>query len=241
MSTLALLRERRSVRHFTAADPGRERVAEVIEDAAWAPSGGNEQPWEVMALSPRECAGLRERFEQRTWAGRVPKVRTLLEAAAGGPLPMAEVGPRIHARIEADGLVRGAPWALVVHTRPPAPPDPAVLAEAGAWTRAALDSRWHAPASVTAFVSGPLNARVRRDSCVGFVLSLCLAAHARGLGTCIQYGYLAFEDELKETLGIDPQQSLVAVVLLGWPDPESPVNAAAIEGARRRPVPVVWR
>ncbi|MFY0534409.1 nitroreductase family protein [Nannocystis pusilla] len=87
----------------------------------------------------------------------------------------------------------------------------------------------------------PLDARVRRDSCVGFVLSLCLAAHARGLGTCIQYGYLAFEDELKETLGIDPQQSLVAVVLLGWPDPESPVNAAAIEGARRRPVPVAWR
>ena len=76
---------------------------------------------------------------------------------------------------------------------------------------------------------------------MGFVLSLCLAAHARGLGTCIQYGYLAFEAELKETLGIDPQQSLIAVVLLGWPDPESPINAAAIEGARRRPVPVTWR
>lgn len=241
MSAPALLRERRSVRHFTDTDPGPGRVAAVIEDAAWAPSGGNEQPWEVMALSPRACAGLRDRFEQRTWAGLIPKVRTLLEAAAGGPLPMAEVGPRIHARIEADGLVRGAPWALVVHTRPPAPPDPAALAEADAWTRAALEPRWHAPASVMAFVSGPLDARVRRESCAGFVLSLCLAAHARGLGTCIQYSYLAFEDEIKQTLGIDPRQSLVAVVLLGWPDPESPINAAAIEGARRRPVPVVWR
>ena len=240
MSATALLRGRRSVRHFTADDPGRERVAEVLEEAAWAPSGGTEQPWEVLALPPGACTAFRERFEHRAWAGLVPKVRTLVEAA-GGPLPMAEAGPRIHARIEADGLVRGAPWALVVHTRPPTPPDPATLAEAEAWARGALEPRWHAPAAAMAFASGPLDERVRRESCVGFVLALCLAAHARGLGTCIQYAYLAFEAEIKDALGLDPRQAMVAVVLLGWPDSESPVNAAAARGARRRPVPVVWR
>jgi nitroreductase len=235
------LRDRRSVRHFTDADPGRERIAEVLEEAAWAPSGGNEQPWEVVALSPSECAALRERFEHRAWASVIPKVRTLLEDAVGGPLPMAEAGPRIHARIETEALVRGSPWALVVHTRAPAPPDPAVLAEAEAWARVALEPRWHAPAAATAFASGPLNDRVRRDSCVGFVLALCLAAQARGLGTCIQYGYLTFETELEEVLGIDQHQTLIAVVLLGYPDLTSPVNAAAVRNAQRRPVPVVWR
>lgn len=235
------LRERRSVRHFTDEDPGRERVAEVIERAAWAPSGGNEQPWEVVALSPPACAAFRERFEHRAWAGLFPKVRALLEASFGGPVPMSEAGPKIHARIEADGLVRGSPWALVVHTRPSRPADPSALAEAQAWTRAALDPRWHASADVMAEMTGALDARVRQESCAGFVLALCLAAHAHALGTCIQYSYLAFEAEIKEALEIDRRQRLVAVVLLGRPDPTSEANASAIRNARRRPVPVSWR
>lgn len=238
---MSVLRERRSVRHFTDEDPGRERVAAVIERAAWAPSGGNEQPWEVVALSPAACAAFRERFEHRAWAGLVPKVRALLERAAGGPLAMSEAGPQIHARIEADGLVHGSPWALVVHTRPSPPPDPSALAEADAWTRAALDPRWHASADVMAEMTGALDARVRKESCAGFVLALCLAAHTDALGTCIQYSYLAFEREIKAALEIDPHQELVAVVLLGRPDPTSEANASAIRNARRRPVRVAWR
>lgn len=241
MSTTSLLRERRSVRHFTDEDPGRARVAEIIADAAWAPSGGNEQPWEVLALSPSECAALRARFEQRAWAGLFPKVRELVAAAADQPLSMTEAGPKVHDTIARTGLVRGSPWALVIHTRPPPAPDPAVLAEVEAWTHAHLDPRWHAPRSQLHHTSGPLNVRVRRESCAGFALALCLAAHARDLGTCINYSYLALADELKTYLDLDPAQELVAVVLLGYPDPTSPTNAAAIAGARRRPVPVVWR
>src|SRR5690606_23429806 len=108
----------------------------------------------VVALSPPACAAFRERFEHRAWAGLFPKVRALLEASAGAPVPMSEAGPKIHARIEADGLVRGAPWALVVHTRPSRPPEPSALAEAQAWTREALDARWHASTDVMAEMTG---------------------------------------------------------------------------------------
>lgn len=49
---LAALRERRSVRGFTAEPVSREEVAAILEAGRWAPSGLNNQPWRFLAILP---------------------------------------------------------------------------------------------------------------------------------------------------------------------------------------------
>ena len=49
-----LVRARRSVRKFTDEPVSREDLQEVLEDACWAPSGQNLQPWFFQALTKPE-------------------------------------------------------------------------------------------------------------------------------------------------------------------------------------------
>ncbi len=49
-----LVRARRSVRKFTDEPVSREDLREILEDACWAPSGQNLQPWFFQALTKQE-------------------------------------------------------------------------------------------------------------------------------------------------------------------------------------------
>lgn len=51
MDVSQALRERRSVRAFTSQVPTAELVQRLMQDAAWAASGGNMQPWRVAAMA----------------------------------------------------------------------------------------------------------------------------------------------------------------------------------------------
>ena len=51
MDVSQALRERRSVRAFTSQVPTAELVQRLMQDAAWAASGGNMQPWRVAAIA----------------------------------------------------------------------------------------------------------------------------------------------------------------------------------------------
>ena len=51
MDVSQALRERRSVRAFTSQVPSAELVQQLMQDAAWAASGGNMQPWRVAAIT----------------------------------------------------------------------------------------------------------------------------------------------------------------------------------------------
>ena len=51
---LELVRQRRSIRAFTADPVSDELVDQVIEAARWAPSGTNSQPWEFVVVRDQE-------------------------------------------------------------------------------------------------------------------------------------------------------------------------------------------
>jgi nitroreductase len=51
---LELVRQRRSVRAFTADPVADEVVEQIIEAARWAPSGANSQPWEFVVVRDQE-------------------------------------------------------------------------------------------------------------------------------------------------------------------------------------------
>jgi nitroreductase len=56
------------------------------------------------------------------------------------------------------------------------------------------------------------------------VQTFCLAAHAKGLGTCIMAMAVAYPDVLHELLPQARDQRFVVGVALGVPDREAPVN-----------------
>lgn len=48
---LALMRRRRSVRHFSSEPVPRELIENALRTAGTAPSGANQQPWTFVAIS----------------------------------------------------------------------------------------------------------------------------------------------------------------------------------------------
>jgi nitroreductase len=60
---------------------------------------------------------------------------------------------------------------------------------------------------------------------------LVLAAHAMGLGTCPIGLITAFEDEIRETLNLREDRTVILGVAVGYPDPDAPLNRARSERA----------
>lgn len=56
MDARELLTTRRSVRRFEQKPVSQELLAEIVELARYAPSGGNFQPWEIIAVDEPETA-----------------------------------------------------------------------------------------------------------------------------------------------------------------------------------------
>ncbi|MDQ1262880.1 MAG: hypothetical protein QG575_2061 [Euryarchaeota archaeon] len=54
METLQAIKTRRSIRKFLNKPVSREMLKELLEAAMFAPSAGNEQPWQFIVLDERE-------------------------------------------------------------------------------------------------------------------------------------------------------------------------------------------
>lgn len=100
----ALMRRRRSVRHFSERAVPREVIEACIRAAGTAPSGANRQPWRFVAVGdPEVKRRIREAAEDEErafYSGRAP--REWLEALA--PLGTDEHKP----------FLERAPWLVVV-------------------------------------------------------------------------------------------------------------------------------
>jgi nitroreductase len=61
------IRQRRSIRRYTDAPVAKELLERLLEDACWAPSAENYQPWHFVALTkPEEIALLSESLQKST-------------------------------------------------------------------------------------------------------------------------------------------------------------------------------
>jgi nitroreductase len=54
---------------------------------------------------------------------------------------------------------------------------------------------------------------------------ICLAAHAQGLGSCIEAQLALHPDLVRRHLNLTPTHKIVVGIALGYPDPEAPANA----------------
>lgn len=211
MDLTEALRGTGAVREFTGQPVTDEVVARILDNARFAPSGGNAQAWHVVLV---KSADLKSRLRDLY----LPGWRDYLAMSAAGLRPWA---PTNDAGAEAAALA-AAPAEL--------------LAAAEQGFAGQLD---RCPVLLVIFADLAALAAVDRDadrysfaggaSVYPFVWSILLAARAEGLGGVLTTMAIRHEDEVKSLLGAPDQWAVAAVVALGHP-----VRPA--RRLRRRPV-----
>ena len=75
---------------------------------------------------------------------------------------------------------------------------------------------------------------------VGLVVqTICLLAHARGLGTCIMAAAVRYPDLLRKIASIPDDMRIAVGIALGYPDPDYPLNRFERKRAESREI-VHW-
>ena len=190
---LETMRTTFAAREFTDAPVPDEAIARWIDDARFAPSGGNRQGWRVIVV--REPATKRAIAELG-----VPTMKRYVAQVAAGEAPWNTVNPtRLSAaQIEAQPVparlvdaIALAPVVLVVCV------DLAVVAS--------FDSQL----ARVGVISGA--------SIYPFVWNLLLAANADGFGGTLTTFSVGAEPELRKLLGVPQQFAVAAVLPIGAP------------------------
>ena len=190
MELIEALRANPSIREFTSEPVSDAEVASILDDARFAPSGGNRQPWRVAVIQDRP---LRRRLADLcgpVWSDYVAIGATgHTPFAVAGPQPeVAPVGPQPNPLLDAIELV------------------PVVLVVAADLTAVAMmDKDLERPA-----LSGGA-------SVYPFVHSILLAARDRGLGGVMTTFLARAEDGARPLLDLPPDWAVASMVCLGHP------------------------
>jgi nitroreductase len=204
MDVSSAVRGRRSIRKFQQKEVPQEVIREILEDALWAPSWGNTQPWEFYVVTGETL----ERFKE---ANR----NKFLEGEAQSPdVPMPGMWPDPHKK-RYTALGKSALEALSIG-------------------REDLEARKRYYADMFYLFDAPclilicLDKRLAIEYAmldVGLITqTICLLAHEKGLGTCMLANSSRYPELLREMLPIPEGKIIVIGTALGYPDLDSRVN-----------------
>ncbi len=211
MDVEQVLRGTGAVREFLDDPVAPELLYAILDDARFAPSGGNRQAWHVTVIEDIELRRAVRDLYLDAWHDYVAHGLEGLVAFS----PTASAAERRRAeqrRGEAEALSRPEGFAERLHEVP------VLLAVSVDLTQLAATDR-----------------DLERYTLVGgasiypFVWSILLAARARGLGGVMTTVATRHEPEVAPLIGLGPREALAALVALGHP-------ARLATRLRRRPV-----
>jgi len=199
---------RRAIRRYLPTPVPADVVDEILTEARWAPSAGNTQCTEVLVVTgdvlERTRATLREQAESE--AQPAPDI-----APAAWPEPiqsrMTTLFQTRVAFVAAEEAKRGIP--------PLEPPVPPMVAMAGLFG---------APVLLLLVMDRDVAVPYGCFDAGLFAQTIALAAHNRGLGTCIMTSTVRNADALHRMLPEAEGKAFVAAITLGHPDPDAPIN-----------------
>ncbi len=200
MELSTALRSTGAIRDFTDEPVDDAALGRILEQARFAPNGGNAQSWKVAVVKdPRVRAAIRD-----TW---VKGFHEYVAMGAAGLRPWSPVTDRT------------AEAAAIAHGQ--------AAAAAGESVSEFADHFDEVPAMLAVAAALRLLAAVDRDldrhpivggaSVYPFVWSILLAAHAEGLGGVITTMPIRREPELADVLGLPEHHGLACVLALGHP------------------------
>ncbi len=186
-----------STRQFTAEPVAHEVLERVLDNARYAPSGGNRQGWGVIVVSDRDTRRrLRELYEPR-WDAYTERTgaRAILEAGAAGGVSAARLR-----------MLQGADE--FAHNFDKVPVHLVICVEIAAL--AITDRELDRPSVVGG------------GSIYPFVQNILLGLRAEGLGAAFTTLLVPAEEEVKALLGIPDGVALAAHISVGhragpWP------------------------
>jgi nitroreductase len=213
MNVTTAIQSRISTRAFTAQPVDESLVREILDVARWAPSGGNVQPWKVIAVAgdarqkivdlaqpalmanPRGEAGERAIYPENLWEPHKSwrfAVGEAMYALIG--IPRDDKLGRL-AWFSRNYQFFGAPVGLffVIDKR----------MGHGQWAHMGM-----------------------------FMQSIALAAEERGLGTCMQECWAMLRETLHAHFQLPEGELIYCGMALGHPDKSEPVNTLRTERAR---------
>jgi nitroreductase len=209
MDVSQALRARRSVRAFTAQVPSTSLVQQLLQDAALAASGGNLQPWRVVAITGQPLADL------------LAQVRAQSQSAPQEDV--ASYPPSLWEPYRTRRFVNGEELYRCIGI----PRED----KAGRLQQLAKNAQlFGAPVGVFVFIDARMGQPQWLD--VGIYLqSLMLRAAEEGLATCAQGFWRRYTPLLRAQLQIPEPYTLACAVALGYEDVQAPINALRTERA----------
>ena len=200
-----VVRGRRSIRAYRPEPVPQELVRKILDEARWAPSSRNTQAWSVWVVSGAAL----ERF------------KTAFKAALD------------REESDASDLARTATsdWPQVCSARAVAlmKKRAETLAAAGeasgpAVSMARMADCFGAPVLLVFGFEDCLAPAYASYDTASLVQNACLAAHDKGLGTCVSTTLVRYPGLLRSILPGSEEKRMVVVVTLGWPDLVAPAN-----------------
>jgi nitroreductase len=185
------IRTNGSVRRFTADPVERATVLSILDDARFAPSGGNRQPWRVAIVEDRMLRREMATLMQPVWD-------EYLETSMVGGTPFNAVD-----YVKPLAISPGKPNDLFAHIET----IPVVLAVAVDLSQVAL-------------MDGDLDrpAMTGGASVFPFCWNLLLSARAHGLGGVMTTFLSRVEPAAAPALGLPDDHALVSTIFLGVPE-----------------------
>jgi nitroreductase len=205
MEVIEAIRSRRSIRAFKPDPVPREVLEELLETCRWAPSPRDMQTWELAVLGGKVMEEIKARLTEKVKAKEEPNLDIT---------PVEPPEPYLQRAIELRD-------AVDAHQFPPGTENLDEKRDEY-WIRG---GRFHdAPNGIILYTERVLYPYVIFDLGI-MAQTICLAAPAYGLGTCIMRRPINWPDILREVLGIPKSKVIVMSIAIGYPAPEALVNS----------------
>lgn len=215
MNVTEAVRQRISTRAFLDTPISRSDLSELLELAQRSPSGGNLQPWKVIAVAgpvKDEIIAMAQRVLAADPMGAIPGDRPVYP-------DLDVIDPVYNVRRRRVGEMMYDKIGIPKEDR-------------------AGRLRWFA--NNYRFFGAPVGLFLIIDSRMGhgqwahmgmFMQTIALLAEERGWGTCMQECWARLRVELHDFFGLDEHHMVYAGIALGAPDPDNPVNDLYTERA----------
>ena len=211
METFQAVTTRRSIRRFRQDAVPESLLREILEAARWSPSWGNTQPWEVAVVTGESLERLRKAAAQRFREGNAPDPDT----------PMPVTWPeKLKQRYQ--GVGKQVLKALAI----PRGDEEARLRYYGE-----MFAFFGAPCLLLFCVDKSLAREYAMLDTGAIVQSVCLLAHARGLGSCIMAASVNYPTLIRQIVPIPETRAILVGIALGYPEAEETINQFARERA----------
>lgn len=207
MELIEAIRQRKSIRAFKSDPVLKENIQKILSAGIAAPSKGNSQIWEFIAVTGKKKREMDEMLLRLLKTDLIPSMK-LGDAEDNNNETLKKIEKRVSSHKEEMSQVL-LPLGLSF--------DDFMLE--GTFTF------FNAPAAILVFVDDAFSKDLPHILSVGAsVQNILLTATAMGLGACWIGGVWRYTKNIREILNISGNKKLLSSIAIGYPDVNSPIN-----------------